>query len=447
MRLFFYALLAVVLALPGKLDAQNRAQGQPVASAFADFDSKYAVDLVKAGSMAPDFKMKTVDGKTFRFSKLRGKYVVIDFWASWCPDCRRDIPEMLRMYNKFHAKGVEFVGVSFDTDRAAWKAALQKYGISWTQVSELVKFHDTNISKLYGVKWIPSMVLVGPDGKVVLSTVLWSKLERKLTELFPEGQHVESKSLAVSVPGAKGALSVVVSKPAGVQGRMPVAIIMHGFSGNKNERLLTLLSDSLLVRGIATVRFDFNGHGQSEGKFEDMTVPNEIEDAKKIYEYVAHQPWADTTRIALAGHSQGGVVASMVAGELANGRVAAVALLAPAAVLRDDAIRGNTMGAMYNPLDPPEVIPLMGGRLKLGGNYVRTAFSLPIYETAAGYHGKACVIHGTGDRVVPYTYGERYANMWTGCEWHLLPGFDHGFSQDVYRAVELAAQFIGRSLK
>ena len=153
-----------------------------------DFDSKYATDLVKAGTEAPDFKMKTVDGKTFKLSKLRGKYVVLDFWASWCPDCRRDIPEMLRMYDHFHGKGVEFVGVSFDTDAQKWKDALQKYGIRWTQVSELVKFHDTEISKTYGVKWIPSMVLIDPQGKVVLSTVLWPKLERTLTELFPEGK-------------------------------------------------------------------------------------------------------------------------------------------------------------------------------------------------------------------------------------------------------------------
>lgn len=410
-----------------------------------DFDSKYATDLVKAGSEASDFKMKTVDGKTFKLSKLRGKYVVLDFWASWCPDCRRDMPEMLRMYDRFRSKGVEFVGVSFDTDVQKWKDALQKYGIRWTQVSELVKFHDTQISKAYGVKWIPSMVLIDPKGKVVLSTVLWPKLERMLTELFPESKAkaVEEK---LTIPGSKGLLSAIVSRPEGVQGRMPATILMHGFGSNKNDRLMTLLSDSLLRKGFTTVRFDFNGHGESEGKFEEMTVPNEIEDAKKVYAYVCSQPWADSTRVALIGHSQGGVVASMTAGELGEKRVAAVALLAPAAVLREDAIRGNTMGAMYDPLDPPAVIPLMGGHLKLGGNYVRTAFRLPIYETAAGYQGPACIVHGTGDRVVPYTYGERYHNLWQGSEYDELPGFDHGFSQDPYRAVELVSEYVAKNI-
>ena len=81
-----------------------------------DFDDKYATELVKTGTKAPDFKLKTSEGKTLKLSSFKGKYVVLDFWASWCPDCRKDIPEVQRMYNKFHAKGVEFVGVSFDTN-------------------------------------------------------------------------------------------------------------------------------------------------------------------------------------------------------------------------------------------------------------------------------------------------------------------------------------------
>lgn len=449
-RMITQGLCALMMMLPPLTSRQAFAQQQEsrhnaVMMMPQDFDSKYATDLVKAGSEASDFKMKTVDGKTFKLSKLRGKYVVLDFWASWCPDCRRDIPEMLRMYDHFRGKGVEFVGVSFDTDAQKWKDALQKYGIRWTQVSELVKFHDTQISKTYGVKWIPSMVLIDPKGKVVLSTVLWPKLERTLTELLPESKAkaVEEK---LTIPGSKGLLSAIVSRPEGATGRIPTAIIMHGFGSNKNTQLMTLISDSLLRHGIATVRFDFNGHGESEGKFEEMTVPNEIEDAKKVYAYVCSQPWADSTRVALIGHSQGGVVASMTAGELGEKRVAAVSLLAPAAVLREDAVRGNTFGTMYDPLEPPAVIPLMGGHLKLGGNYVRTAFRLPIYEAAAGYHGPACIVHGTGDRVVPYTYGERYHNLWQGSEYDELPEFDHGFSQDPYRAVELVSEYVAKNI-
>ena len=135
----------------------------------------------------------------------------------------------------------------------------------------------------------------------------------------------------------------------------------------------------------------------------------------------------------------------MTAGDFGVEKVKCVVLLAPAAVLRDDAIRGNTMGARYNPLDPPEFIPLFGN-LKLGGEYIRTAFSLPIYETAKKYTGPACIIHGTGDQVVPYTYGERYHDIWPGSELHILPAADHGFSRDMQKAVDLMVDFLVKNL-
>ena len=413
-----------------------------------DFDQKYAADLVKSGSVAPYFRMKTAEGKTLSLNQYKGRYVLLDFWASWCPDCRKDIPNVVRMYRKFHPQGVDFIGISMDTNAEAWKKAIAQYGLTYPQVSELVKFHDTKIAALYGVKWIPSMVLIDPQGKVLLSTVLSYKMERTLTELMTK-EHPASVSGTtdkLTLMGSKGKLAAEIQKPVLSSGeKVPIAIIMHGFTGNKEGRMLKLIADSLQNYGIASIRFDFNGHGQSEGRFEDMTVPNEIEDAKKVYEYVATLPYVDASRIALVGHSQGGVVSAMTAGELGSPRVAAVALLAPAAVLRDDAIRGNTMGAKYNPLDPPDSVPLFGGH-NLGASYIRTAFTLPIYETAARYTGPATIIHGTGDRVVPYTYGERFHEQWKNSEWHLLEYFDHGFTQNVYRVAELTSEFLTRTL-
>ena len=149
-----------------------------------DFDDKYATELVKAGTAAPDFKMKTPDGKNFQFSKFaKGKTVVLDFWASWCPDCRKDAPEVVRMYEAYRPYGIEFIGISMDTDVEAWKKAIEKYGITYPQVSELKKFKETDIAKAYGVKWIPSMVVVGPNGEVKLSTVLTYKVDKYLKEL------------------------------------------------------------------------------------------------------------------------------------------------------------------------------------------------------------------------------------------------------------------------
>ena len=253
--------------------------------------------------------------------------------------------------------------------------------------------------------------------------------------------HLYAKTEKVTIQGAVGKLSAVVQTPYVLaQGqKCPVVIIMHGFMGNKDGILEKLIADELAENGIASVRFDFNGHGESEGEFSNMTVPNEIEDAKLVYEYVKSLPFAGD--IALTGHSQGGVVASMTAGDIGADGVKCVVLLAPAAVLRDDAIRGNTMGARYNPLDPPASVQLFPGK-HLGGEYIRTAFSLPIYETAKKYTGPACIIHGTGDQVVPYTYGERYHYIWPGSELHILPAADHMFSKEMRSVVDLTVTFL-----
>ena len=407
-----------------------------------DFDSKYATELVKAGVQAPDFKMKTIDGKTFKLSQLKGKTVVLDFWASWCPDCRKDAPEVVRMYKEYAPQGIEFVGVSMDTDMEAWRKACEQFGITYTQVSELKKFKETDIAKAYGVKWIPSMVVVDKEGKVALSTVLTYKVDKYLKELRPTGfKPIRER---VTIDGDHGKLQAVIQKPDLKPGQQcPMVVFCHGFGGTKEGPLFELITDSLQKHGIASIRFDFNGHGESEGKFEDMTVPNEINDAKKVIEYVRDLRYV--SKVALVGHSQGGVVASMTAGELGSD-ISAVVLMAPAAVLRDDAIRGSTFGKQYNPLDPPEYVELWGPQ-RLGRNYIKTAFSLPIYETAANYHGPALIIHGNGDRIVPYTYGLRFHQQWKGSEYVLQEYFDHGFSQNIYRTTDIVSDFLLRTLK
>ena len=412
-----------------------------------DADAKYGTTLLKVGMPAPDFKMKTLEGKTFRFGKAtKGKYTVVDFWASWCPDCRKDVPNVQRMYEKFAPQGVEFIGVSMDTERDKWAAAVEKYDIRYTQVSELIKFHDTQIAALYGVKWIPSMYLIDPDGKVVLGTVLSDKMERTLTELFaPKGVTYGTQE-RVTIDGAKGSLAAIIQKPELRAGQQcPMVVLCHGFGGDKDAQMFELLADSLANHDIASIRFDFNGHGESEGDFQQMTVPNEIEDAKHVMEYVRDLRYVSS--VAIAGHSQGGVVASMTAGELGSEDIAAVALLAPGAVLRDDAIRGISFGKFLpgNPLDPPEFVEVWGGR-KLGRDYILSAQRLPIYRTAMRYHGPALIVHGNADLVVPYTYGERFNDIWPDSEYVELDGFDHGFSQNLYRACDIVSGWLIKTL-
>jgi pimeloyl-ACP methyl ester carboxylesterase len=249
---------------------------------------------------------------------------------------------------------------------------------------------------------------------------------------------VSASQSQVSIAGDHGQLASILQRPDKA-GPCPLVILMHGFTSSKNDPIITSLANGLEKNGVASLRFDFNGHGASEGLFQDMTVPNEIADAQKVYAYAKKLP--GVTCVALAGHSQGGVVASMLAGELGSAQVKALALLAPAGVLRDDALSGNVFGIKFNPYNPPEYIEIFGGH-KVGRRYIQTATTLPIYETAARYQGPACIIHGTGDQIVPYSYGERYARIYPDSELHLLPGLDHMFSLDLDQAANLAIAFL-----
>ena len=261
----------------------------------------------------------------------------------------------------------------------------------------------------------------------------------------------KAETQTLTIDGSKGKLAAIIQKPAiAATQKVPMVIMMHGFSGNKGGNpqrpsMFDKIADKLEAQGIATIRFDFYGHGESEGEFWRHTVPIEIEDALKVYEYVRDLRYVST--VSVLGHSQGGVVASMVAGKL-GAEIKSAVLMAPAAVLRDDAIRGSTMGAQYDPLNlEGEYIEMFGGRAKLGTEYIRTAFSLPIYETAANYKGALCVIHGTGDRTVPYTYGIRYADQSPNAELYILHGEDHGFMKDMERATDIAVEFLVRKVK
>ena len=145
--------------------------GVKAQTASQDPDSLYTKTLLKAGDTAPQFEMLK-----------SGKWTVIDFWATWCPDCRREVPTMKEMYEKYGAT-VNFVGVSFDTDRTKLDKYCQDNGVKWPQYCEQKKWKDTQISKDYGIGWLPTMYLISPDGKVAYTTVLAERMAAKLSEL------------------------------------------------------------------------------------------------------------------------------------------------------------------------------------------------------------------------------------------------------------------------
>ncbi len=229
------------------------------------------------------------------------------------------------------------------------------------------------------------------------------------------------------IAGSQGKLAVRISLPSMQKGeKCPMVIFSHGFGGNMTFHLFEPLLENLNQIGIGVLRFDFNGCGESEGKFEDRTVPNEIDDLINVIAYV--RQLSVTKNISLLGHSQGGVVTSMASGRCGFPQIECEVLLSAAAVLRDDALRGMTHGGHFDPWHlNEEVYPVSGGH-SIGRPYIQSAMNLPIYETAEKFTGPALIINGMADVVVPYTYAERYHRVLQDSTLHIIPGENHTYN-------------------
>lgn len=251
-----------------------------------------------------------------------------------------------------------------------------------------------------------------------------------------------------TVYGEQGGISTKITLPKGFDiksDRCPMVILMHGFMSNKGIYPIPNLAKALAELGIASIGFDFNAHGRSEGQFVDMTIANEIADAKAVLEYVKGLDYV--TEVGFVGHSQGGVIAGMLAGELESSpfKPKCVALLAPAAVLKDDALAGQCMGSRYDASNPPEYVNVMFHRL--GRKFILAAQKLPIYETSCQYTGKVCIVQGKRDKIVPYTYGERYHKGYKDSVLHLLDEEGHFLRKNKQQVIDLATNFMRENLK
>jgi peroxiredoxin len=138
---------------------------------------------IKIGAEAPELILPMPNDKDFALSSLRGKVVLIDFWASWCAPCRKELPNVKRAYDKYKGKGFEILGVSLDKDREAWLSAISKEGLTWPQVSDL-KFWQSEACQIYAVQSIPYTVLIDKEGKIIATDLRGADLDKKLSEVL-----------------------------------------------------------------------------------------------------------------------------------------------------------------------------------------------------------------------------------------------------------------------
>ena len=152
-----------------------------VAKQFIEMVDKMKVTAI--GQISPEIEMPNPEGQIIKLSSLRGKYVLVDFWAKWCGPCRKENPNVVRAYQKYKDKGFEVFGVSLDRNKEDWVQAINEDGLIWTQVSDL-KYFDSKAAIDFNISAIPFSILLDPEGRIIAKNLRGGALDKKLEEVL-----------------------------------------------------------------------------------------------------------------------------------------------------------------------------------------------------------------------------------------------------------------------
>lgn len=247
-----------------------------------------------------------------------------------------------------------------------------------------------------------------------------NKKAKNKTEVLIMQKSIEIQSDGLTLRG-------MLHIPYGQIHKTPIVCFFHGFAGNKMEPhfIFVKLSRMLETRGISSVRFDFNGSGESDGDFIDMTISKELKDAKNILDYVKSLDFVDTTKIGLLGLSMGGAVASMLAGDRKND-VKTLCLWAPAGTIKELILQSQTK-------DQVKSMSQLGytdvGGLLLGKTFLQDLMRVDIYGKSAEFDKNVLLLHGDKDETVPMVASEKYLEIYKNrAVLHIVKNGDHTFN-------------------
>ena len=216
-------------------------------------------------------------------------------------------------------------------------------------------------------------------------------------------------------------LNIKLDMPVPSEGKHPLVIVIHGFTGHMEERHITAVSRTLNEIGFATLRVDMYGHGHSDGEFRHHTLYKWLTNALTVIDYARGLDFV--TDLYLCGHSQGGMTV-MLAGAMKQDVIRGIIPLSPAWMIPEGARSGNLLGLTFDPDHIPDVLPAWGER-GLKGNYVRVAQTIHVEDAIDRYTGPVLIVHGDQDEAVPVEYGIRAAERYKDCKPVLIPGDTH----------------------